>query len=441
MSLVFLANEYLKYHHPKTSLLAITIDHKARLESTEEANDINKYISSKNILHHVEQLTWTSDELRASKTTFELLARKRRYQALDKVCRQNDIHNLLVAHNLDDQLETFFYRLINGSSFYGLCGMNSTSFMPLQPTSPNQQNIQLLRPLLGFRKNRLISTCLKNNVKWFEDSTNLDHTMTPRNSIRKLLLDYNNLPKAFQPDNLTRFYFRLQDKRKKIQEQVENLDSMLEKYKTFDKGKASIELKNIPSSIIKNQSIIILARYFYQLINPISPLSSFHFRFGDFIKITKKLRDITTSSKFTMFGVEWIIQADENNTTIKMQRQKFARDENPTLIFELLNHEWTTWKLWDNRFWIRVKNDHRVFSSISVIKYIPEHHKCKIKQIQRNNGNNSSIPSYKELSGLPLIIGKTKDPENDIVFGFPTYKPFSFHGNIEVEYELNALPV
>lgn len=57
--------------------------------------------------------------------------------------------------------------------------------------------VSVYRPLLEFGKDRLIATCLENNVPWFEDGTNNDPTLTMRNSIRHIHKSYN-LPRALQ---------------------------------------------------------------------------------------------------------------------------------------------------------------------------------------------------------------------------------------------------
>ncbi|KAI2467653.1 adenine nucleotide alpha hydrolases-like protein [Annulohypoxylon bovei var. microspora] len=57
--------------------------------------------------------------------------------------------------------------------------------------------VMIYRPLLEFSKDRLIATCLENNVPWWEDSTNQDPTLTMRNAVRKLYKGHT-LPKALQ---------------------------------------------------------------------------------------------------------------------------------------------------------------------------------------------------------------------------------------------------
>ena len=75
---------------------------------------------------------------------------------------------------------------------------------PTRMASAEMENIEiedggliLYRPLLGFGKDRLIATCLANNVPWWEDQTNHDATLTLRNAVRHLYRDHD-LPRALQ---------------------------------------------------------------------------------------------------------------------------------------------------------------------------------------------------------------------------------------------------
>ncbi|KAK6084187.1 pp-loop family protein [Seiridium cupressi] len=61
--------------------------------------------------------------------------------------------------------------------------------------------VSIYRPLLEFSKDRLIATCLENNVPWFEDGTNRDPTLTTRNSIRHMYRSCE-LPRALQKPSI-----------------------------------------------------------------------------------------------------------------------------------------------------------------------------------------------------------------------------------------------
>lgn len=61
--------------------------------------------------------------------------------------------------------------------------------------------VTVFRPLLDYTKAQLIATCKENQVEWFEDATNADKTLTPRNAIRHLLTS-GVLPRALSGDSL-----------------------------------------------------------------------------------------------------------------------------------------------------------------------------------------------------------------------------------------------
>jgi tRNA(Ile)-lysidine synthase len=142
-----------------------------------------------------------------------------RYQALGRACKRLKSFNLLVGHHYDDQVETVLSRLATGHTrllsgirkinnipeCYGLHGISESgsclprSFSKLLLSCGvagiEQGGVQIVRPLLNFSKSRLVATCQKYGMAWFEDETNNDKTLTPRNAIRHILQSYR-LPEA-----------------------------------------------------------------------------------------------------------------------------------------------------------------------------------------------------------------------------------------------------
>ncbi|KAI1461011.1 adenine nucleotide alpha hydrolases-like protein [Annulohypoxylon moriforme] len=99
-----------------------------------------------------------------------------------------DISRLVNENNHNDEcevdLEDFYHKPQNGA-------------LELNNIPIEDGGVMVYRPLLEFSKDRLIATCLENNVPWWEDSTNHDPTLTMRNAIRHLYKGYT-LPKALQ---------------------------------------------------------------------------------------------------------------------------------------------------------------------------------------------------------------------------------------------------
>ena len=75
-------------------------------------------------------------------------ARNIRYDLLKEYCAKKGISTILTAHNLEDQVETFFIRLSRGSGLTGLSAMS--------PLSKLSRNLYLVRPLLDVKKKILI---------------------------------------------------------------------------------------------------------------------------------------------------------------------------------------------------------------------------------------------------------------------------------------------
>jgi tRNA(Ile)-lysidine synthetase-like protein len=106
-----------------------------------------------------------------SQEDFGRRARQAFFAAVEK---EQELDWRILGHHADDQLETFFIRMIRGSSLEGLVGM--------QP-----QTGKILRPLLGIYKQEIIEYLTAHNITWYHDTTNdSDHHL--RNRIRRSLI-------------------------------------------------------------------------------------------------------------------------------------------------------------------------------------------------------------------------------------------------------------
>jgi len=104
-------------------------------------------------------------------------ARKIRYDNLINFCKKKNIKTIITAHNLEDQVETFFIRLSRGSGLTGLSSMKTHTKI--------NKDIYLYRPLLGTKKKYLIKISKIMFKKYFKDPSNLDKKYL-RSKIRNL---------------------------------------------------------------------------------------------------------------------------------------------------------------------------------------------------------------------------------------------------------------
>ncbi len=144
---------------PKITVL--TVDHGLRPAAAEEATKVAIWAKALSLTHKL--LTWEGDK---PSSNLQAEARAARYRLLTDWCRTGRGRaDLLTAHHLDDQAETFLIRLQRGSGVDGLSAM-----APVRP----HQGVRILRPLLDIPRERLKATLLKAGHAWVEDPSNED---------------------------------------------------------------------------------------------------------------------------------------------------------------------------------------------------------------------------------------------------------------------------
>ena len=137
MALTALAKAYnfenkKKFHY-------VLVNHNIRKNSYQEAVRVKNLLKRKKI-----NLKIISIKKKIIKN-IQAEARNARYDILIDYCKKNKIKLLLTAHNLEDQVETFFIRLSRGSGLKGLSAM--------KPIRKMDNQVSLLRPLLDVKKN------------------------------------------------------------------------------------------------------------------------------------------------------------------------------------------------------------------------------------------------------------------------------------------------
>ena len=154
----------------------VTINHKLRSNSTIEALKLNKLMQKLALKHQI--IDWQYEGEITS--NIESKARIARYNLLKSYAKEHNIKIIVTGHHLDDQVETFFMRLIRGSGIDGLAAMNIITKL--------DDNLILFRPFLEISKTELKSYLTAKKQTWFEDETNNDGKFL-RNQIRKFLYE------------------------------------------------------------------------------------------------------------------------------------------------------------------------------------------------------------------------------------------------------------
>lgn len=106
-----------------------------------------------------------------------------RYDFFEKVRKENKFDLIAVAHNSDDQVETYLMRVIRGAGLQGLSAMK-------------YKNNRIIRPLLNVSRKEILEHLSKQNRTYRTDKTNQENLFL-RNKIRNKLIPY--LEKNFNP--------------------------------------------------------------------------------------------------------------------------------------------------------------------------------------------------------------------------------------------------
>lgn len=180
MALCRLAHRYVKRNGGE--LLAFTVNHGLRPESSEECFFVSEEMKQLDIPHTL--LEWRENKPTAG---IEKAARKARYALLFEACREKGCSNLLLGHHRQDQAETFLLREKMHSGPMGLAGMSACRSFAYG---------RMLRPLLSIPPESLRRYNLSIGQKWVEDPTNVSHEYE-RGRMRQTLTE-NDFETAFQ---------------------------------------------------------------------------------------------------------------------------------------------------------------------------------------------------------------------------------------------------
>lgn len=149
---------HVNYHHRK--------------EADEEEAYVVSYCKERGIPVSVRNETFVSEH------NFEADARRWRYDFFVKTVKENNLDGVLVAHHMDDLIETYLMMEEKNlePSYYGL------------RSEMMYHGILVKRPLLNYTKIQLQTYCNKHGIRYYIDSTNLSDDYT-RNRIRHSVVE------------------------------------------------------------------------------------------------------------------------------------------------------------------------------------------------------------------------------------------------------------
>ncbi|WP_244982630.1 tRNA lysidine(34) synthetase TilS [Croceicoccus marinus] len=141
---------------------AVTVDHRLRPESADEAAMVARICGDLGVPHTA--LTVSVER----SGNMQANARMARYRALGDWARERGLAAVASAHHADDQAENLLMRLNRGAGLKGLAAMRAARAMPMAG------EVVLIRPLLGWRRSELASVCERAGLTPAQDPSNED---------------------------------------------------------------------------------------------------------------------------------------------------------------------------------------------------------------------------------------------------------------------------
>jgi tRNA(Ile)-lysidine synthase len=300
---------------------------------------------------------------------------------------------------------------------------------PLAPLSMEDGGVQVYRPLLGFSKAELIATCRENKIPWFEDATNSDPTLTPRNALRHMV-HHHELPVALQKPAILELSSRSADIIARLDAEIDRLMrrslavnlrtntstaavelpvfSLPRPYRKFRRSRASriVRLRHyreVASGIVQRITRMIAPHTGAQVVPNIPPWvidtlfpslavdedgdvrvpsqaeppKPFTLNSVYFVHLVPTEVPGPTASRAHSRAPRWFLSRAPYNSSMPMPQDDFS-----SVSFRYRwrlppsRWPWSKWwrfHLYDGRFWIRIRS--RLNVQLRVAPFMPEHAK------------------------------------------------------------------
>ncbi|MGL6064970.1 MAG: tRNA lysidine(34) synthetase TilS [Fusobacteriaceae bacterium] len=199
--------EYKKIKDETLELYLVHINHGLRGEASDGDEEFVNQIGKKYSLKVFSKKIDIEKISLKEKKGLEEIGREVRYEYFEEILNKIKGNKIASAHNKDDQLETFLFRMMRGSSLEGLEGIALKKGI-------------YRRPVINIYKNEIIDYLNSNKIEYRVDETNFENEFT-RNSIRLDLIPF--IEKRYNPKFKEKLFSLIEDIREINEElKVEN---------------------------------------------------------------------------------------------------------------------------------------------------------------------------------------------------------------------------
>ena len=213
----------------------------------EESYEDQSFVKKLSVLYDVpfHTISFETDKYASEyKISHQMAAREQRYIWFEKIRSKISADFIAIAHNYDDNIETFFINIIRGSGIKGLLGIK------------NKNNF-IVRPLMFADRDQIVRYVESNDLQYREDSSNSSDKYL-RNNIRHNLIP---LLKEMNPSI-----------GKSISKEISILDNINSVYKkTINKVLNEIIINENDRIRISKEKLLFLSPlevYIYEIFSP-----------------------------------------------------------------------------------------------------------------------------------------------------------------------------
>ena len=219
MVLIYILSQ-LGYH-----ISAAHVNFKLReKDSDEDQHFVEHWCEKRNIKIFTRSFN-TREHLKEVSDSVQMVARRLRYEWMEEVISKHRLTRLAIGHHVNDSFETTIYNLVKGTGIKGIRGIKI-------------KTDKIVRPLIGFNKEEIISFAREKNIPWREDRSNIRSDYY-RNFIRNEIVPKL---KTINPSLETTFYYT-QQRLMNAEEIVSNvITSVRLKYLSKSNGLSTLDL-------------------------------------------------------------------------------------------------------------------------------------------------------------------------------------------------------
>lgn len=194
----------------KSKIIAVChVNYHMRKSADRDELIVRNYCQKNNLNFFLKNCFFTDK----NKNNFQDWARKKRYDFMSEIARQFKCDTILIAHHLNDFIESALIQIQKQSKTLFL-GINKFSFY---------KDIKIYRPLLHLPKKELIKYCKVKNIDYGIDESNFDLKYL-RNKIRHEILRWNK-------SKFDNFYKKILDFNKKNNDLRNKVDKFYKNWK------------------------------------------------------------------------------------------------------------------------------------------------------------------------------------------------------------------